>query len=261
MKLKSPFLFGLGGLVAATAVRQWMSTLDYRIAYYDPRVDPLHPACPGHMVFVFWHEYILGPLPVRGHAGMTMLLSRHTDAEILGRAARHLGFECVRGSTNKGGLTALREMVDHGRRRHLTITPDGPRGPRRTMAQGPIYLASRLGLPLVCLGVGYDRPWRARSWDRFAVPRPYSRARGVVGPPWYLPPDLDRDGLEHYRREAERLLNRMTCEAEAWAESGTRKVNELPVRTRAAEPFLLPLRSPVPVGPPMELPAALPRAA
>ena len=55
---------------------------------------------------------------------------------------------------------------------HLTITPDGPHGPRRRMAPGPIYLASKLGLPLVLMGYAYDRPWRLPSWDRFAVPRP-----------------------------------------------------------------------------------------
>ena len=59
---------------------------------------------------------------------------------------------------------------------HLTITPDGPRGPRRHMAPGPIYLASKLGLPLVLMGYAYDRPWRLHSWDRFAIPRPGSRA-------------------------------------------------------------------------------------
>jgi hypothetical protein len=93
-----------------------------------------------------------------------------------------------------------------------------------------VYLASKLQMPLVLLGLGYDRPWRVPSWDRFAIPRPFSRARGVISPAMHLPPDLDRDGIEHYRREVERLLNRLTVEAEAWAESGTRKLGEQPAR-------------------------------
>ncbi len=80
------------------------------------------------------------------------------------------------------------------------------------------------------MGYGYDRPWRFKSWDRFAVPRPFSRARAVVSPMLHIPPNLDRDGIEHYRRETERMLNRLTLEAEAWAEAGTRKVNEFVVR-------------------------------
>ena len=106
-----------------------------------------------------------------------MLLSRHRDAEILSHVAYHFGFDFVRGSTNRGGAAALRELLAKSRQMHLTITPDGPRGPRRRMAPGPIYLASKLGLPLVLMGYGYDRPWRLRSWDRFAIPRPCSRAR------------------------------------------------------------------------------------
>jgi hypothetical protein len=84
-------------------------------------------------------------------------------------------------------------------------------------------------MPLVAMGLGYDRPWRLNSWDRFAVPRPYSRARGVVGPPMTIPPDLDRDGVEHYRLQVERVLNRLSCEAEAWAEAGTPKLGQATV--------------------------------
>ena len=94
------------------------------------------------------------------------------------------------------------------------------------MAPGPIFLASKLGLPLVLMGYGFDRPWRLGSWDRFALPRPCSRARGVATGEIYVPPDLDREGLEHFRRRTEDLLNRLTDEAEAWAASGRRKTGQ-----------------------------------
>jgi lysophospholipid acyltransferase (LPLAT)-like uncharacterized protein len=165
-----------------------------------------------------------------------MLLSQHGDAEILARVAYHMGFDCVRGSTYRGGARAIWELFERSRRQHLTITPDGPRGPRRRMSQGPIYLASRLQLPLVPMGFGYDRPWRVNSWDKFAIPRPLSRARAVIGPPLRLPRDLDRGGLEHCRRRAERLLNALTCEAEAWAAAGTRKAGEVVIRPECAPP-------------------------
>jgi hypothetical protein len=113
---------------------------------------------------------------------------------------------------------------------NLTITPDGPRGPRRALAPGAIFLASKLGIPIVAMGFGYDRPWRLSTWDRHAIPRAFSRARSVVSPEIHIPPHLDRDGLELHRQQVERLLNRLTLEAEAWAESGTRKVEEVPLR-------------------------------
>jgi len=230
MKIRNPTLTRIGGLMAAMSIRAWMSSLDYRVAYYDPKVDPVHPEFSGQKLFIFWHEYILCPIAMRGHCNLAMLVSQHGDAEMLTVAANHLGFDCVRGSTRRGGAAALRELLDKSRHMNLTITPDGPRGPRRVLAQGPIYLASKLGMPLVLLGLGYDRPWRVKSWDRFAIPRPFSRARGVISPALNLPGDLDREGIEHYRREVERLLNRLTLEAEAWAESGTRKLGEEPAR-------------------------------
>jgi lysophospholipid acyltransferase (LPLAT)-like uncharacterized protein len=226
MKLDHPFLTGLGGLLGAKLIRWWMGGLDYRVAFYDPKVDPVNSECRGQKIYIFWHENILFPIYLRGHCQLAMLLSRHRDADILARAAYHLGFECVRGSTYRGGAAALRELLRKSRNKHLTITPDGPRGPRRTLAQGPIYLASKLGLPLVVMGFGYDRPWRTPTWDRFAIPKPFSRARAVVSPEIFIPPDLDRKGVEHYRQQIERLLNHLTNEAETWAESGARREGE-----------------------------------
>jgi lysophospholipid acyltransferase (LPLAT)-like uncharacterized protein len=217
----------LGGLLASAAVRTWMSTLDYKVSFYDPTVDPIDERCRGQKIYIFWHEYILFPLHMRGNSNLAMLLSRHRDADILLEVARHMGFDCVRGSTFAGGAAALRELERKGQSMNLAITPDGPRGPRRVLAQGPIYLSSKLGMPIVAMGFGYDNPWRLGSWDRFAIPKPYARARAVVSPELHIPPDLDREGVEHYRLKVETMLNRLTCEAEAWAEAGNGKVNEI----------------------------------
>jgi lysophospholipid acyltransferase (LPLAT)-like uncharacterized protein len=221
------------GLLCSTTVRLWMGTLDYRAAFYDRTVDPA-AGNQGQRIYVFWHEYILFPFFLRGNCNLTMLVSQHRDADILFEAARLLGFDLVRGSSYRGGGTALRELLRKSESMHLAITPDGPRGPRRRMAQGPIYLASKLGLPLVAMGFGYDRPWRTQTWDRFAVPRLHSRARAVLGPEMHIPADLDRDGIERYRQQVEQLLNRFTLEAEAWAEAGTHKVDEIPLHRQSA---------------------------
>jgi len=239
MKINNPLVHKIGGLIGATAVRTWMSTLNYKAAYCDPAIDPVYPECRGQKIYIFWHEYILFPLYLRGHCNLSMLLSRRTDAEILSHAAYHLGFDFVRGSTNRGGVSAIRELLRKSRELHLTITPDGPRGPRRRLAPGSIFVASKLGLPLVVMGYAYDRPWRVeRAWDRFAIPRPFSRARAVVSGEICIPPKLDRRELEHYRCKIENLLNRLTLEAETWAESGARKPGEVKVNRRGA-----PLRS------------------
>jgi lysophospholipid acyltransferase (LPLAT)-like uncharacterized protein len=230
MKIKSPTLFKLAGLLGTAGVRHWMGTLDYRVMYYDPAVDPIFEECQGQKIYIFWHEYILFPFYLRGHCNLAMLLSRHQDAEILSHGAKYMGFDFVRGSTNRGGVAAIRELIGKGQAMHLTITPDGPRGPRRVLAPGPIYLASRLGIPLVAMGFGYDRPYRFRkAWDQFAIPRPCSRARVVSSGELMVPSDLDRDGIEHYRLQVESVLNRLTTEAETWAESGDTLPDERPL--------------------------------
>jgi lysophospholipid acyltransferase (LPLAT)-like uncharacterized protein len=218
-----------GGMIAAHGIHAWMSTLDYRGMLFEPSADPVHDVGRTR-IYVFWHEYILLPLYLRGNCNLTMLLSKHRDADILMRLAYHLGFECVRGSTYGGATEALLELSRRGRQMHLTITPDGPRGPRRRLAQGPVFLASRMQAPIVPIGFGLDRPWRAGSWDRFAIPKPGSRARGIMGPEIYIPPNLDRQQLELRRVGVERLLNELTTEAECWAAAGDHRLGDKPFR-------------------------------
>ncbi len=239
MKIDSPWLNGLAGLLSASLLRRWMCTLDCKVAYYDPSVDPSHPDYSGHKLFIFWHEYIAFPVALRGHCNVSILLSQHRDADILAKASHHLGFKHIRGSTFQGASAALRQLIRLSKESNLAWGCDGPRGPRRVLGQGPIYLSSKLRMPLVLMGYGYDRPWRLKSWDRFAVPRPGSRARAVWSPAITIPPNLDRDGIEHHRLLAEQLLNRLTSEAEAWAEAGTPKIGEMvmPRKFAQSRPF------------------------
>jgi lysophospholipid acyltransferase (LPLAT)-like uncharacterized protein len=230
VKLESPLAIGATSLVATAAIGHWMSTLDYAVDYRDPTVDPVHPQYRGAKIFVFWHENILMPLALRGHSNTAMLLSRHTDANILDRVARMMGFGVVRGSTFHGGSAALRELAERARRSNLTITPDGPRGPRRRLAPGCVFLASTLQIPIVAMGFGYEKPWRLRTWDRFAIPRPWSRARAVVSRAIAIPEQLDRDGVEYHRSGVERLLCQLSDDAEAWACSGERRAGSVRIR-------------------------------
>ena len=88
------------------------------------------------------------------------------------------------------------------------------------MAPGSVYLASQLQIPIIAVGIGYDRPWRLSTWDRFAIPRPGSRARTIPSPEIIVPPNLSKAGIEHYTCKVESLLNRLTADAEEWAEKG-----------------------------------------
>ncbi len=234
MKIYSPFVMRCGGLTICTLTRCLMGTLDYRALYADPTIDPVNEGFYGSGIYLFWHEYIPIPFYLRGHCDFAMLLSRHRDAQWLAHAAGTMGFKTVRGSSYRGGSRALREMREASKGLHLTLTPDGPRGPRRELAPGAIYLASRLDLPLVLMGYGYDRPWRLKTWDQFAIPRPFSRVRAVVSGRLHIPPDLSRDEIEDWRKKIENDLNVVTSEAENWAASGVRYENEHSTRRAPA---------------------------
>lgn len=221
MKIRGPLINKLGGMAVTGLVYPWMSTLQFHGDAEDWRVDPTERQFEGPAIFVFWHEYIPILFYLRGHCHITMLVSRHQDAEWLSQAAKLMGFGTVRGSTNRGGAAALREIMNKSPWENLAITPDGPRGPRRELAAGCIFLASRLQMPIVPIGLGYDRPWRIKkAWDQFAIPRPFSRACGIAGDFHHVPENADRDELAHHRLAVQDKLNALTEAAEHWAATG-----------------------------------------
>ncbi|PQO43364.1 lysophospholipid acyltransferase family protein [Blastopirellula marina] len=234
MALNNRWLIRLGGFALHETIRNWLDTLDLRVAYHDARWDPAHPENNQPGIYIFWHEYISFPLYLRPFCNIAMLLSKHRDAEWLAQTAQMMGFDTVRGSSQRGGAGALLELLEKSKSMHLAITPDGPRGPRRRLAPGAIYLASRLGLPLVPMGFGFDRPRRAATWDKFAIPRFFSRGRGLLGQTLTVPPNLNRDEIEQQRLRVESYLNRLTSIAEEWAASGLRLEGEVAARPRSA---------------------------
>jgi hypothetical protein len=88
------------------------------------------------------------------------------------------------------------------------------------MAMGPVFLASMFQMPIVPVGIGYCRPWRLATWDRFAIGRPGSRARIVTGPKIYLPARMSRDEMEANRIRIESMINELTGFAEQWSAQG-----------------------------------------
>jgi lysophospholipid acyltransferase (LPLAT)-like uncharacterized protein len=85
--------------------------------------------------------------------------------------------------------------------------PDGPRGPAREFKIGTVLLAQLTQAPIVPLAYAAEKAWHLRSWDKFVIPKPFSRIYIVVGPPLYVDKKLDKESLETVRLEAEQVLN------------------------------------------------------
>jgi lysophospholipid acyltransferase (LPLAT)-like uncharacterized protein len=219
MKIQNPLLVRAIGASGACVVRRLVSTCEFHFRYADPSVNPEFARRTGQrFIYAFFHEVMLFPAYFWAWPEMQILISDHRDGELITQVVQRLGFGVVRGSTTRGGARALREMSQRVDRGHLCVTPDGPKGPRRHVHQGLAFLSSRTGLPIVGSGMAFRRPWRAKSWDRFAVPRPFQPAACVTPRPLLVPPDADRDTMEDCRLEVERRMQAAMLEAEAWVE-------------------------------------------
>jgi lysophospholipid acyltransferase (LPLAT)-like uncharacterized protein len=219
MKIQHPLLVRAVGVSGSWLVHNLGRSIDYHFRYEDPTVNPEVARRAGQRyIYAFFHEVMLFPAYYWAWPSMNILISDHRDGELITQVIKRLGFGVVRGSTTRGGARALREMttkIDDG---NLCVTPDGPRGPRRHVHQGLAYLASKTGLPIVGAGMAFKDPWRAKSWDRFCVPRPFCKAACVAPAPVTVPPDADRETLEACRAEVERRMQTATAEAEEWVE-------------------------------------------
>lgn len=184
------------------------------------RVRVLHPereeeVLSDHqsVIYAFWHGrlFLLAARLRDRRAGVLISLSE--DGDLMARAAERLGFHPVRGSSSRGGREGLRDLeaVLAGGR-SVGLTPDGPRGPRHRAQMGAVALAARSGKPILPLSSASRSAWRLRSWDRFQIPRPGTRAVIAFGEPLRVPPEPD---LEPWRARLERALIDLEHEADA----------------------------------------------
>jgi lysophospholipid acyltransferase (LPLAT)-like uncharacterized protein len=215
MRLSHPIAIHGVALLASWVLRGWLGSLSIRRQFDDPASNPRRPG--QSRIFLFWHECLLLPTHCYAKDGVAALVSQHRDGELIAQVVRMLRGVSIRGSTTRGGAAALRRMIQQGRATQLAITPDGPQGPRRIVQPGAVYLAGRCAMPIVPLGVGFDRPWRAPSWDRMALPKPGSRAAMVFGAPIDVPAGGDREELARQAARVQSALDRVQARAESLA--------------------------------------------
>jgi lysophospholipid acyltransferase (LPLAT)-like uncharacterized protein len=128
------------------------------------------------------------PLFTSRHQGIVTMASRSKDGEIIARWLTRNGILPARGSTSKGGGTALLEMIEWVQAGHsAALTVDGPKGPPRVVQPGILQLARRTGAWILPASGASTRPWFLRSWDRYLVPKPFSRCVVAYGEPFPAP--------------------------------------------------------------------------
>jgi lysophospholipid acyltransferase (LPLAT)-like uncharacterized protein len=162
-------------------------------------------------IYVLWHARLLLLPCLYGGRRARVLASRSRDGELVTRFVTRFGFEAVRGSSSRGGASALWLLVQSLREgRDVIVVPDGPRGPREMLKPGVVALARLSGAPIVPVALGASSEWRLRSWDEFRIPRPLSRCVVRFGDPIHIAQDTDGAAEEAARKEVEAALRALT---------------------------------------------------
>jgi len=130
----------------------------------------------GPEIYCFWHQCVLPCAIYYRSTGATILISRSFDGELIARTLALFGFRAVRGSSSRGareGLLGLKSVLESGG--PVVFTADGPRGPIDQSKMGPIKLAQMTGAPVGAFHLQPKSAWRVNSWDRFLIPKPFTR--------------------------------------------------------------------------------------
>ena len=158
--------------------------------FHMPRTIPDDP-----VVFAFWHGDLL-MMPYlyyrfRETPNANVLISDHFDGRIIANIMRYFRLGTIHGSSNRkaakvliAAMRTLKEGQDIG------ITPDGPRGPRHEVADGVVVMAQKTGAKVIVYSCVPSRCWRLKSWDRFAIPKPFCTMD------FYASEPIDLNGME-----------------------------------------------------------------
>jgi len=200
----------------AWVIRLIAATLRYRWEF--------HPAVLANenrpVIFCTWHNrVVLSSIIHRAYSqrvrqtrGLAAVVSASRDGAIIAGVLEKFGIESARGSSSRRGAQAFLELLRASERGcDLAVTPDGPRGPRYVAQMGAIALAQLTGKPI--LPAACNLRWKIclKSWDRFQIPLPFSRAITTFGEPIIVPPDqISDEQREVFRAELQRRLDALT---------------------------------------------------
>ena len=187
-------------------------TLRWRVEgaeYYDAVL-----ASGRQPIMAFWHGRILTGTLYFQRRDIVVITSENFDGEWIARIIERFGFGTARGSSSRGGLRAMLQLVrDMEKGKPAAFTLDGPRGPARVAQPGAIWLGRATGNPVVPFHMEASSKWTANSWDRTQIPKPFTTVSVAIGEPMDVPGDANDSDLEKTRQELERRLRILEARA------------------------------------------------
>jgi lysophospholipid acyltransferase (LPLAT)-like uncharacterized protein len=210
--------------VAHGILRLYFSTI--RVQAFGEETIRAHLDGGGKAIAAIWHQRILVVLSYAvsfGAFSPPVMISQSRDGDLAAEIYRRLKFRPVRGSSSRGGRQALAAMVDD-----LALHPfavhvvDGPQGPRGVIKPGLISMAQLSGVPIMPFAISVTRAWTLNSWDRFLIPKPFSRVLVRWGTLIPVPAEMDSAAFETIRQEVETRMKALQDGADrqcGWPES------------------------------------------
>jgi lysophospholipid acyltransferase (LPLAT)-like uncharacterized protein len=171
-------------------------------------------------IICFWHNRIfLGTYFFR-YRRIVVITSQSFDGEYIARFIQRFGYGAIRGSSTRGGVGALVEMIRLMKNGLATaFSIDGPKGPRYIAKSGACLLAKKTGHPILPFSVEAERFWEIKSWDRLQIPKPFTRAKVFYGAPIYVESNADEEEIEKKRLELQDSLEELVELGKRWHES------------------------------------------
>ena len=212
--LRQRFLLVLISWTANFLVRLIGSTLKFQVKVEEGCLaDGYRHAAPG--IYCFWHRCMIPAAYRFRNMQAAIMISRSFDGECIARTVEKLGFRPVRGSSSRGGSSALVGMRQELEQGHPGVfTADGPRGPLYVAKPGAVVLARWAGYKICCFHIAVERAWILKSWDRMIIPKPFSRAAGYGSSAIEIPPDATDQDLAALHQQVQSTLDRCREQAE-----------------------------------------------
>jgi len=175
-------------------------------------------------LYSVWHDSVIPPLFCAVEHNSVALISQHRDADTIEAMLKAAGMGAIRGSTSRGGASAIKKLIKLAEGKHIVITPDGPRGPHHKMKSGIVFLASHSGRPVIPTAYTATSYWKFQgSWTSIWIPKPFSKVYYLVGEPIKVPDNISREEMNYYtelvqekmedlEQEAKLLVNEKTGE-------------------------------------------------